>query len=357
MGKIGIDIQAAQGKTTGLGVYTKNLVEHLTAAAHPRMSFYFFGQETSNDLNTMRRMWRENVQLPLQAVRQKIDLLHVPAFAPPVFKASKLVVTVHDLIGMLFPNQQGWPSRFYWGKWLPWTIRRADVMIADSEHTKKDLLKHLRIPESKIHVIYPSGYEKFLPGKTDKMSGLKNRFGISGPYFLCVGTLEPRKNLQRVIEAFVSFKEKNRDFHLVIVGSKNFAHGKIFDSLSASAGTMRDIHFTHYVEHEELNTLYCGAQAFIYPSLYEGFGIPILEAMACGTPVITSDRSSIPEVAGSAAIQVNPYQVEEIEAAMHELTRNHQRRAELIEKGFLQIKKFSWKETAAQTLRVYESIL
>ena len=157
--KIGIDVQASRGKITGLGVYTQNLTDSLLREKRNGWEFSLLSKEQGRDWNTLERLIWENRDLPRKVKNEKIEILHVPAFAPPMAKPCKVVVTVHDLIGMTFPNQLGLPSRLYWGKWLPCAVKQADILIADSENTKKDILKHLNVPASKIRVIYPSGHE------------------------------------------------------------------------------------------------------------------------------------------------------------------------------------------------------
>ncbi len=360
--KIGMNIQASKGRTTGLGVYTANLTRSLAEESQNGFQFQFYDKQIEQDLNTFHRLLWENVELLRLARRDRIDILHAPAFAPPFSRTFKVVVTVHDLIGMFFPNQLSWPSRFYWGKWLPHCVKRASAIIAVSENTKRDLVNYLKIPEKNIHVIYPSGHESFLPTADRKeVSRMKARFRIREKYFLFVGTIEPRKNLVRVVEAFARFLKRTKQdlsYQLVVVGIKEYAHGRSFKSLvGQSAAGLEDVIYTGYVSNENLNLLYCGAEAFIFPSLYEGFGIPVLEAMACGVPVLTSNLSSIPEVAGDAALYVDPTAVEKITDGMIELVQDARLRRNLIEKGFERVKRFSWKETARQTLGVYEALL
>ncbi len=359
--KIGIDVQSTKGRKTGLGVYTDHLVCSLTRELNHRHQYCLYGKEQAGDLNTPGRLWWENVELPHLAKKDRVDLLHIPAFAVPTRKPAKVVLTVHDLIGMIYPNQKGWPSRLYWGKWLPESARRADRIIADSENTKMDMIKHLSISEDLIRVIYPSGHENFTADiSRENIEKLKERLGIQEKYFLYVGTIEPRKNLSRVIESFNHFiKDKQRSvrYQLVIVGSKQFAHGQVFKEILDRFGTsLDDILFSDYLKQEELNALYCGAEALLFPSLYEGWGIPILEAMASGTPVLTSNVSSIPEVCGEAALKVDPYSTEEIRNGIECLAQDENCRKSLVMQGFEQIKKFSWKRTAEQTLEVYESL-
>lgn len=358
--KIGIDLQATKGRRTGLGVYTENFVRVLKSEiSHPHEIFYY-SKQINRESNTLERWYWENVELPARALQDHLELLHVPAFAPPYFKRFRLVVTVHDLIGMIFPNQVGLPSRLYWGKWLPLAIQRADAIIADSENTKKDVIKYLEVPERLVRIIYPSGHENFSPLFNEKsLQQLRNRLGIKEKYFLCVGTIEPRKNLDRVIEAFIHFLKLNKAvrYQLVVVGSKEFGHGKIFKELASDPVVkFDDVIFTGYVKHTDLNLLYCGTEAFLFPSLYEGFGIPVLEAMASGVPVLTSKLSSLPEVAGVAAYYVDPYDATQILEGMRQLADDPLLRKELREKGFKQVQKFSWKQTVQQTLEVYTAL-
>jgi len=359
--KIGFDLQASNGQKTGLGVYTENLARALTNGVKHDHSFNFYDTHNAEDWNTPKRWWWANMDLPKRIKRDNVDLLHVPAFAPPWKVPCKLVVTVHDLIGMIYRNQRGLPSRLYWGNWLPMTVKRADALIADSESTKNDLIKYLKVKESKISVIYPSGHEKFsVMSEDDDFRQLKERLGIKERYQLFVGTIEPRKNLSRVIEAFTQFlKSKRREnaYQLVVVGKKEFAHGKVFQELLKNNQLNLDnIIFTGYLDHDDLNRLYCGAEVFLFPSLYEGFGIPVIEAMAAGVPVLTSNVSSLPEVAGDAALTVNPYDVEQIANGMKRLAEEPNLRIALVSKGFQQIRKFSWHRAAKQTLEVYESL-
>ena len=357
--KIGIDVQASRGSKTGLGVYTDHLVRALGNFSDRHQFFYYTASDAA-PWNTLRRIYWENIELPNLAKKDRVEILHVPAFSPPLVKFSKLVVTVHDLIGKLFPNQMGLPSRWYWGRWLPFTVRRADRIIADSENTKRDLMRHLGVAEQKIRVIYPSGHEGF----SSQVNGtaldtLKKTLSIREKYFLCVGTIEPRKNLLRVLRAYARFLKKKRDsfYQLIVVGSKEFAHGKAFLQVIREASKDQDaVVFTGYLDHDDLNRLYCGAEAFLFPSLYEGFGIPILEAMASGVPVLASNRSSLPEVGGDAVYPVNPASIEEIAEGMARLAEDGALRRQLIDRGFQQIKNFSWDKTAREVVQVYESL-
>lgn len=360
---IGMDAHAGEGRLTGLGMYVRHLVRELEKISSPDFDLRFYKRKNSEkDFNTPARLRWENCQLPKLAAKDRLDLLHIPAFAPPFLKTSRSVVTVHDLIGMLFPNQLGAASAFYWGKWLPWTVKKADFLIADSEYTRRDLVTHLRIPEKKIRVIYPGVPENFTPAISEPLyRSVCERLAIRSPYFLFVGTLEPRKNLKRVLEAFRLFLDRvpeGKEHQLVVAGSRDFAHGRFFKDLSAALSfNPGQIIFTGYLEHSELNALYARALAFLYPSLYEGFGFPVLEAMSAGAPVLTSATTSIPEVAGDAALLVDPLDIKAISEGMKRLAEDRSYRKDLVEKGFQRMRRFSWRKTAEETLDVYRDLL
>lgn len=360
--KIGFDAQATQGRYSGLGMYTKNLLTALQTKLGEAFDLRVYTQtiSTQRDFNTLERLYWENVTVPRRARGDKVDILHIPAFAPAFCKHYRLVVTVHDIAEMVFRNQLGKLSAFYWGKWLPFTIRQADCIIANSLHTKNDIIGHLNIKEEKIRVIYQSGHEDFsadIPAAS--IEEVKKRLGITNRYFLFVGTMEPRKNLGRLLEAFKKLKNNvKEDLQLVLVGSKKFAHGKYAELVTQKYLPDTDSVITPgFLCHDDLNALYCGAIALLFPSLYEGFGIPILEAMGSGCPVLTSNATSMPEVAGDAAILVDPQSTDSILRGMQELNNSPALRSGLTRKGFEQIKKFSWDRAAGQILEVYQSLI
>jgi len=358
--KIAIDSQATRVHS-GLGTYSRCLTDAILKTNREKHEISLISRDKKGDLNTLERLIWENWELPNKVKRLKPDILHVPAFALPKRKPCKTVVTVPDLIGVTFPNQVGWPSRFYWGKWLPSTLKKADFIITISEATKRDVIKILGFPEDKIRVSYPSGHEGFLR-KTDSktFTPLKTQLGIREKYFLFVGTIEPRKNLARVIQAFNLFKKRFKgdvQYQLAIVGSKEFGHGQVYQNLIKEGSlNQEDVIFTGYVSHDELNSLYSFSEALVFPSLYEGFGIPILEAFASGTAVLTSTSSSLPEVAGEAAILVDPRDTEAIAHGLWEIATESELRSGLIERGFNRLKQFSWEKAAKEALDVYESI-
>ena len=270
------------------------------------------------------------------------DLIHCPTVTAPFFfrPDARVVMTVHDLVPLLFPEWQTRRRVLYFKHVLKHRFRFVDRFIAVSHSTKTDLIQRFQIPEQKIDVVHEGVSGRFNPAASSREE-----------FILAVSTLEPRKNFKRVIEAFVSLrkKEKTRD-KLVIVGKE----GWLFDDILNAADEFGDdIIFKGFVAEDELIRLYRAARCFVYPSLYEGFGLPILEAMACGCPVITSNTSSMPEVAGDAALLVDPNETGAIENAMHRLTNDPALCAALSAKGVLRASEFTWRRTAQQTLDVY----
>ena len=358
---IGFDAQATQGRQSGLGFYTRNLLKELQplSAGSFSLKVYTESLPAEKDFSTWDRLRWANWTLPRLAQRDHLDLLHIPAFAPPARKPCPMVVTVPDIAGMLFPNQMGLPSKIYWGSWLPFVIKSADRFIAISEHTKQDMVTHLKIAAEKVRVIYLSGHEGFAPDiPREKIQTVCRKSGIRERFFLFVGTMEPRKNLGRILDAFKQARATDPELQLVLVGSKQFAHGQYLELLTRDHGLdAQAVIAPGFLDHESLNALYGGALGLLFPSLYEGFGIPILEAMASGCPVLTSRTTSMPEVAGEAATLVDPLSTDQITEGIKNLAANDALRAEMRQKGFEQIKKFSWQKTASETLEVYKEIL
>ncbi|MFQ5811568.1 MAG: glycosyltransferase family 4 protein, partial [Anaerolineae bacterium] len=230
-------------------------------------------------------------------------------------------------------------------------------LIADSSATKRDLIERYGIEPDKITVVYP-GYDTLAsrPVRDEKaIEAVKARYDVVGDYILFVGTLQPRKNLTRLIEAFSNLQYPISNIQLVIAGKRGWLYEKIFRRVE-ELNLEGTVLFPGYIAAEDLPALLYGARLFVFPSLYEGFGLPVLEALACGTPVVCSNASSLPEVAGDAALLVDPLDVEGLAAAMERVLGDEELRAELIERGFEQARKFSWERCARETLDVLESI-
>lgn len=355
--KIGIDTQALKGNLSGLGIYTSQIIAHLKRIDTSNQ-YILVGKNQEIGQKTHDRLLWENVRLPKEAGRHKIDLLFTPAFASPVVKGKwRSVAVIHDLIGKIFPQNLSLFSRFYWSQWLPYTNSKCDIIIADSIATKSDILKFLKVPEKKVRVVYLAAPERFdMPRSKTQVDAALQKFGIKQPYFFFVGNIEPRKNLIRIIKAFIgAHKNGKLDHQLVLAGSRAWNYPQI-DALLAESSFQDKVKMLNYVDDEELVSLYNGAVLFVFPSLYEGFGIPLLQAMKCGVPVLTSHLSAIPELVGDAGLYVDPYREEDITAGMIEAATNIKLRRDLIEKGRRQANRFNWELTARQTRDIFNEL-
>ncbi len=292
-----------------------------------------------------------------------IEVLHLPSHMmpqiSPYFLNSniKTVLTIHDLIPFLFPDKLPF---FYkiWALTLKFIKNRPDHIITDSENTKIDLINHLRIPEDKIKVIYlaPDKHFKLIKNKDNLKRELKIKYKIESPFILFVGTVELRKNIPLLINSFYKLLNKGIKIKLVLIGIHGYGFNEILNIIK-KLGISKDVLLLGYVPTEDLIKFYNAADLFVFPSLYEGFGLPPLEAMACGCPVITSNTSSLPEVVGDAGIMVDPYNSTDLTDKMYRILTNESLRNDLSNKSLNQAKKFSWKKTAKETWKIYEKVL
>jgi glycosyltransferase involved in cell wall biosynthesis len=371
---IGIDAsRAARARRTGTEAYSLHLIQALvgTECGH-RFRLYTPTQisnlpgplaqaaagksQISNfevHVIPFPRLWT-HLRLAWELKRCPPDVLFVPAHVLPLICPVPALVTVHDLGYLHYPETHRRFDRWY----LDWTTRRhvrlAARIIADSQATRDDLIRYYRADPARIAVVYP-GRDESLARVSDPetVAAVKARYGISRDYLLYVGTLQPRKNLVRLVEAFAQIQNSN--LQLVLAGQKGWSYTHLFARVEA-LGLSGAVIFTGYVADDDKAALLSGATALLYPSLYEGFGLPVLEAMACGTPVLTSDVSSLPEVAGEAALLINPLDTEAIAAGMARLVADASLRGSLVERGWSQIRQFSWAKAARQVLEAIESV-
>jgi glycosyltransferase involved in cell wall biosynthesis len=372
--RVGLDARPLLGKRTGVGNYTYNLIKYLGEIDQNNeySLFYTFLRCKSSNFfkiehpNFQRKAfrfpsrllelsWRYFPLFSIESLIGEMDIFHSTNFVSPYQKRGKSVITIHDLGFMISPQE--WPNRHvqtYFRKWVPLCAENADLLIADSQNTRKDIIKLLEIPEEKIRVIYIGIDEIYQPGKhkNKPLSLLKK---LPRKYILFTGTLEPRKNLTRLIQSFSLFKKEGGKEKLVIVGEKGWSYESIFEAVE-KLNLEKEVIFAGYLPQEDLASAYQGASLFLFPSLYEGFGLPPLEAMASGVPVVASRTSSLPEVLGEAAILVDPYNIEEIAQAMKNVLRDEDLRLSLIEKGLARAKLFSWEKAARKTLEVYKEL-
>lgn len=353
--KIGIDVQTTLGQKTGFGFYVENLIKQYKTIDH-KDNFKLYAPKNHNDLNAPQRFFWDQVNFPNMAKKDNVDILHQPAFSAPVFYNGKIVVTIHDLIAIKFGQDIPFYSRQFFGKWMPFSYRYADKIIAISEHTKKDIVDLLKIDKNKIKVIPLATGDEFKIIKDQKLvDKIKNKYHIKGKYLLHIGTLNPRKNLLFLIKVFAQVVKNIDDLSLVITGKKGWYYQELFDM--ADRLNLKDkIIFTGYIDDCDKPVLYNGASIFVFPSIYEGFGLPPLEAMKCAIPVISSNTSSMPEVLGNAGILLSPYDQKKWVDAINDILLNSSLRKKLSILSQKQASKFSWKKTATETIKVYENL-
>ena len=289
--------------------------------------------------------------------RKQLGLIHDPTGAMPLFlTGSRRVATIHDVIPYIYPETSTKLDKLIYHYWLPLAVRRLDAIITVSEQSKRDLIRYLPVKSEDVVVIPEAAGANYRLLNRTQVKPVLTRYGIDFPYILYVGSLVSRKNLPRLLEAYARARQNVPQWKLVIVGARKWKFTPIFETVQR-LGLEPHVHFTGYVEEEDLPAVYNGADLFVFPSLYEGFGLPVLEAMASGTPVITSNCSSLPEVAGDAAILIDPYDVDAIAEAMQQVLLNPSLAASLRVKGLAHAKKFSWERTAQETIAVYERVL
>jgi glycosyltransferase involved in cell wall biosynthesis len=361
---IGIDASRTTAtRRTGTENYSLHLIRALlTLDRVHQMRLYFraapppdlFPGDPQQHVIPFPRLWT-HVRLSWEMFRQPPDVLFVPSHVLPLVHPPCSVVTVHDLGYHYYPEAHTLSQNVYLRWSTRYNARASSRVLADSAATRRDLLRYYRIPEEKVIVVYP-GRDEDLSPVTDPavLAGVRTCHGLSARYLLYVGTLQPRKNLARLIQAFAALlQQPNPDLQLVITGQKGWLYHEILDQVR-KLGLKDRVVLTGYVPKADLQALLSGALAFVFPSLHEGFGFPVLEAMACGTPVVCSNASSLPEVAGDAALLVNPLDTEALTEALARIVTDAGLRSELVRRGFRQMQQFSWRHCAWETMRVLE---
>ena len=306
----------------------------------------------------LARLWREHLLLPQACRHERIDLLHCPKSAIPFRSPCPVVVTLHDLIPLKHPETEKFAARLYWRLQIPIAARRSNFIITDSEHARAEIMTDFNVPSERIRAIM-LGFNPAMSEKRDRSTSQKvlSRYNLPDNYILYVGTIQPRKNLATLIEAFHLLKRDRCIPHkLVIVGRKGWLYDQLFKRIRA-LGLNDEILFTGFVPDEELPSIYDRACVFVYLSLFEGFGLPPLEAMACGIPVITSDTTSLPEVVGEAGIILPPMDIRRVCEALRQVLGDEALRRTMRKKGLERALLFSWEATARETVEIYKAVL
>ncbi|MBI3932142.1 MAG: glycosyltransferase family 4 protein [Acidobacteria bacterium] len=356
-----IAIDARKWRDYGIGTYVRNLVRHLARLDRETTYFLLCDRADEATLRDLAENFvpvvedsagygiKEHWSIPHQLRRLKADLLHSPHYVLPWLCPIPSVVTVHDCIHLLFP--QYLPNRMalhYARSMMGRAVRRSALVFTVSEASKRDILRFYPEADPERVLVVPNAIDDALlvdPGE-EEMERVRERYQIRGRFVLYAGNIKPHKNLERLVAAFGLLKQRagHEDLKLFIIGDEVNRYGSLRRAVEA-AGVRQDVRFFGFVPDRTLAALYRLAAAFAFPSLYEGFGLPPLEAMACGTPVVTSRISSLPEVVGDAALLVDPYSVEDIAGGVERVLGDPALRAELVALGHARVRSFSWERS------------
>ena len=377
--RIGIDYTAAARQRAGIGRYTRELVAALLRLETQNHYAIFAAvgglkdrdwrpeienlQSLISDLkfraipltdDWLHRLWqRLRLPIPAEVITGPLDVFYSPDFVlPPTRRATRTLLTVHDLSFLHHPDAFVPSLREYLERVVPRSVARTDRVLADSESTRDDLIAHFGTPPEKVHVLYCGVDARFHPEKEPgEQERLRDRYSIESPYVLSVGTLQPRKNYVRLIKALANLPPVN--LQLVIAGGR----GWLYEDVLAEAEKHGDcVRVLGFVDDADLPALLRNAALFAFPSLYEGFGLPVLEAMACGVPVVCSNASSLPEVAGDAALTIDPLDTDGLAEAMSRVLADADLRQEMIDRGLAQAARFTWEKAARQLLGLFEAL-
>lgn len=372
-GTIAIDYTPAHDQSGGIGRYVRELVSALShldtttcyrlfvagaemsqLPAPPAANFEW--RPTRLTPRWLARIWhRGRLPLPIELITGRIQLYHATDFVlPPTLPGTRTLLTVHDLSFVRVPETASPALKAYLDTVVPSSVRRADHILADSQATKDDLISLYGTPSGKITVLLSGVDARFQPLNDPlTLARVRSKYGVGeAPYILSVGTVQPRKNYGRLIEALALLHKTGFYSQLIIAGGRGWLEDPIYQAVQ-TFGLQEQVRFIGFVDEKDLPALYAGAACFAFPSLYEGFGLPILEAMACGAPVLTSNISSLPEVAGSAALIVDPYDVEAIAEGLRRLLTEPTLRQQLTEAGYRRARLYTWEASAQRLQQVY----
>jgi len=374
--RIAIDYTPAALQGAGIGRYTRGLVDALipmlgagdaVTLLYPRGDAPFARHDWPDGVGIRRLplpdryqtiLWhRLRLPLPAEWFAGDVDIFHAPNFLLPPVRRAKTLLTIHDLAFLVRP-EYAWPDlRRFLEKAVPESVARADHILADSEASRQDAIRLFDLPPGRVTVVGAGVEPRFRPMTQEETAGVREKYGLDWPFVFSISTLEPRKNFDGLIRAFAQAKrEANLPHHLVIAGGKGWLYEDIFAAVG-EAGAEEFVHFPGFVPDDDLPALYNLADLFAFPSHYEGFGLPLLEAMACGTPALASDTSSLPEIAGDAAFLVPADDHEALVAGLVHLLTDADARAELARRGPEQAARFTWDAAARRLLDVYRALV
>jgi glycosyltransferase involved in cell wall biosynthesis len=373
---IGIDYTPAYEQGGGIGRYVRELIAALAEQDH-ETAYRLFVMGATKSLPPIpaqnftwkpsrispiwfARVWhRAQIPVPVEQWVGAVDLFHATDFVlPPTRRNTRTVLTVHDLSFVRAPETASPSLKAYLDRVVPRSVNRADYILADSQATKDDMIDLYHVAPEKVEVLLSGVNPRFKPVRDESaLAAVRAKYGIGdAPYVFAVGTVQPRKNYERLIRALHALPDSLREVRLVIAGGRGWLQGPIYAAVD-ELGLKDRVKFIGFADDADLPALYSAARATAFPSLYEGFGLPILESQACGTPVVTAAVSSLLEVAGDSTLLVDPYSTDQIRDALVTLLTDEARRAELIARGEEQIKRFTWERAATQLQAVYQRLL
>jgi glycosyltransferase involved in cell wall biosynthesis len=368
-----LDVSAAVHRRAGLGRYAESLARALVASTPNRYALFYNRERGIEPLAGLEHLPARTVALGYKPWRMLVwlgqlarvgfdrllpdaELFHATEHLLLPLRSTPTVLTVHDLIFRYLPEHHKPLNRWYLNLTMPLYCRRAGHIITVSEHSKRDLISAYGIAEEKITVVYEAAAPRFRPQPSQVVADVRARYGLPERYLLFVGTIEPRKNLSRLLDAFEAICADGLTDGWVIVGRRGWLYGDFFARLESSP-VREAILLPGYVPDEDLPAFYAGAQALVLPNVYEGFGLPVLEAMACGTPTVASNASCIPEIGGEAALYFDPLDVEAMADAVRRLLHDAGLQGELRARGLAQAARFSWGRAASETRAVYDAVM
>ncbi|KPU43695.1 spore coat protein SA [Oxobacter pfennigii] len=353
----------------GVGHYGYNLMKSLInkISQYDNIDITFFLQQDINIesqavkyykkfISPSERMLNEQFLFPLKLKMNDYDLVHYIDYSSSIINFNqRFLTTIHDLTFLKYPETFPAKNRKLKTFLTPYSIKRSEKIITISENTKSDIINFFPEAQGKIKVIYPGKGDYRRVENFSIIEKVKIKYNLPDNYILFVGTMEPRKNISRLIEAFEIIYSHNKDISLVLLGGKGWLYKEIFNKIEYSKAKS-NIRYIGYAAQADMPAIYSGSNMLVYPSLYEGFGLPPLEAMSCGVPVIVSDTSSLPEVVGDAGLYIDPYNVESISERINNFLIDSNLREECIRKGLLRADKFNWDSTAEQIIDIYREI-
>jgi glycosyltransferase involved in cell wall biosynthesis len=366
-GLIGFDVTAlAFGYHSGVGRYTRQLLAALIdrhdghryalLANKPVTGALPSGAIDRIQRRTVNRTWWLQFVAPRTIAQLQPEVCHFTNVVAPLNAPCPIVVTIHDAAILMNPQWQPLKSLLAVRAFLPQVARRADAIITVSHSARRDLISYLRLPPEKVRVVYEAAAPHYRPiENATEIDRVQRHYELHKPFALYVGTIEPRKNLDRLVQAFARVQTIDRDQQLILIGQQGWKYQAVLKQIE-DLGLQNRVRLLGYVPDEDLPAIYTLANFSVYPSLYEGFGLPIIESMACGTPVLTSDRSSMAELGADAALLIDPLQVDSLADGWQRLLTDAALHAKLRAAGLRRAAEFSWSRAAAETVEVYASI-